>query len=869
MALREGASAAGGLGAETDNTGSGPNADQATPAQRTSGGTTDGQGTATAVTGVVETNLDKAADVKAAGYEGTFGFTEVDAGDHAAFDDVVAYQPEPVPRAASNRRNHTSNNLQVSEPVHGVALMEGAVLRRPSLRRNDTSVPGSRGSPKSPPRPQREPSTVSDASSRFADARREPTILVAAPVVAGTPEDVRAAAALATTALATEGGSVPPNPHGHNRYTCVAWCCRSCTRGLGQFGLWVMALAIKAGVSLSILGALTAIGYITATEYEDHTISGASIAAWCCFLGTGVVLWLLAEVVVWAVCSVLESALPFVAGRTYRQTVLLRAFRFAARYLLWAILFLISFQVVFHVINPFPAEDSNGADRELSQEAGWIARLLGVNIVLAVLLILRRWVLVSAALERKTFAFNDQIQDTLRAGLVLRTLTKTADPSMFSATWEGDYRRRRSPPLFQQLHSAIRFRSFLGEIMSDESGSTPKRHDSARNPAPEYQKPEKHKEVDSRSTNSEPDEFEEDDLQHKHLNADFVQNNFLTVCYDEIELQSSSAAVRLGDVLHATFADKESGLVHVERFWKTCNYDKELYFSCLEMLDPNETKKLDKTQLQERCLALYRDRRNLARSLSDLDSIIIALGSFLNGGIVFVLLFAFIVVFNEGQIADLVVSLTTTFFALSFVFADTAKNFFNSFIFLFIRKPYDVGDRVTISEAYETMYVVRLELLTTTFRIWDGRIKTIPNYCLHSREIVNYRRSKNMTDSFELHIDYRTPASKIDELRDEFLAFCASNPNDYIAEDCKIFVRELCDSNSLKLFVATAQVGNFQTGAHFPRRSATIMFIKSVCERLDISYSPPVLRHVIGDRAIEGFGFRNEAGADPVLPFDV
>ncbi len=34
-------------------------------------------------------------------------------------------------------------------------------------------------------------------------------------------------------------------------------------------------------------------------------------------------------------------------------------------------------------------------------------------------------------------------------------------------------------------------------------------------------------------------------------------------------------------------------------------------------------------------------------------------------------------------------SIATTLFALSFVFAETAKNIFNSFIFLFVRHPFD------------------------------------------------------------------------------------------------------------------------------------------------------------------------------------
>jgi small-conductance mechanosensitive channel len=104
-----------------------------------------------------------------------------------------------------------------------------------------------------------------------------------------------------------------------------------------------------------------------------------------------------------------------------------------------------------------------------------------------------------------------------------------------------------------------------------------------------------------------------------------------------------------------------------------------------------------------------------------------------------------------------------------------------------------VGDRVLIGDGKgDSMYVQRMELLTTTFRVWDGRINTIPNHVLHNSQIFNITRSGNQTDSLEMFIDFHTPASIIDKLKERYLQFLKDNPNDFIVEQSAFCVRLAC-----------------------------------------------------------------------------
>jgi small-conductance mechanosensitive channel len=112
-----------------------------------------------------------------------------------------------------------------------------------------------------------------------------------------------------------------------------------------------------------------------------------------------------------------------------------------------------------------------------------------------------------------------------------------------------------------------------------------------------------------------------------------------------------------------------------------------------------------------------------------------------------VIIFLILVVFSTGSLGETTVTASSVLFAFSFVFADTFRNVFNSYVFLFVRQPFDVGDRIHIGRQTDMpMFVRKMELLTTTFRRWDGFESTIPNVVLASEQIYNVRRSGPLVD---------------------------------------------------------------------------------------------------------------------------
>jgi small-conductance mechanosensitive channel len=75
------------------------------------------------------------------------------------------------------------------------------------------------------------------------------------------------------------------------------------------------------------------------------------------------------------------------------------------------------------------------------------------------------------------------------------------------------------------------------------------------------------------------------------------------------------------------------------------------------------------------------------------------------------------VAFFRSSFVTVVATAGTALLSLSFIFAATTQEFLGSCIFLFVKHPYDVGDRVDIND--KQFVVDRISLLYTMFHRID------------------------------------------------------------------------------------------------------------------------------------------------------
>lgn len=184
------------------------------------------------------------------------------------------------------------------------------------------------------------------------------------------------------------------------------------------------------------------------------------------------------------------------------------------------------------------------------------------------------------------------------------------------------------------------------------------------------------------------------------------------------------------------------------------------------------------------CNEIHLEKKAIAASLKDLDSVIQKLDKVFLCIIIVIAAIVFISIFSSSSAAALT-SAGTAVLGLAWMLQATAQEFLQSIIFVFIKHPFDVGDRVTVYGSTganmqgDDYYVTEVSLLYTEFKKMEGHIVQAPNSLLNTLFILNQRRSNGLADVVTLKIRFGTPGWMIEDLKARMLEFIMENKRDY------------------------------------------------------------------------------------------
>ena len=147
--------------------------------------------------------------------------------------------------------------------------------------------------------------------------------------------------------------------------------------------------------------------------------------------------------------------------------------------------------------------------------------------------------------------------------------------------------------------------------------------------------------------------------------------------------------------------------------------------------------------------------------------------------------------------------------SLSFVFATTAQEILGSCIFLFVKHPYDIGDRVDITS--EQLTVEHIALLYTVFkRVSNGKTVQIPNILLNGLWVENITRSKSMREQVSVFCAFDTSFEDINLLKLEMSNFVRDPANSReFHQEIDIEVISIAEMNKLELRVEIRHKSNW------------------------------------------------------------
>ncbi|KAF8577750.1 hypothetical protein K439DRAFT_1417934 [Ramaria rubella] len=233
-------------------------------------------------------------------------------------------------------------------------------------------------------------------------------------------------------------------------------------------------------------------------------------------------------------------------------------------------------------------------------------------------------------------------------------------------------------------------------------------------------------------------------------------------------------------------------------------------------------------------LDCHREQLSIANSMRDLDSAVGRLDNIFMSlySIVAIIIIAVVL---DSELTTLLAGAGTLILGLSWLIGGSLAEVLTSIIFLFIKHPFDVGDRVTIeTEAYT---VKEIRLLSTMFLDKNNTLVQAPNSILSTKYISNIRRSPTMSETFAFDVAFDTTFEQIEALRDKMLAFVTAQRRDYLPS-FDVVVVDIPDQEKMSLTADIKYKSNWQQGAlKVKRRNKWVCTLKQSMAELGI-YGP-------------------------------
>ncbi|KIX98961.1 uncharacterized protein Z520_05422 [Fonsecaea multimorphosa CBS 102226] len=319
-------------------------------------------------------------------------------------------------------------------------------------------------------------------------------------------------------------------------------------------------------------------------------------------------------------------------------------------------------------------------------------------------------------------------------------------------------------------------------------------------------------------------------------------------------LNSTNGSQVLARRLYRTFVREGCETVSSEDLKAAFDNEEEAE-AAFSMFDKDMNGDISMEELEAVCVEIGRERKSITASLKDLDSVVSKLDDvlFFVVGVITVLVLISLI---STSAAGVLTSAGSAVLALSWLFSATAQEFLQSCIFVFVKHPFDVGDRVSIygntgsSLKGDDYFVKEISLLYTEFKKMEGHIVQAPNSYLNTLFILNMRRSGGLAEAVPIVIRFGTTLEQIEALRNSLLEFVKSEKREYQG-NILTELRDVTEAYSLTLNVVFFYKSNWQNELlRLQRRN------KFIC----------ALMVAMQDIGIEG-PRRNNAGWRPDVPY--
>ncbi|EFX05491.1 serine/threonine-protein kinase [Grosmannia clavigera kw1407] len=232
---------------------------------------------------------------------------------------------------------------------------------------------------------------------------------------------------------------------------------------------------------------------------------------------------------------------------------------------------------------------------------------------------------------------------------------------------------------------------------------------------------------------------------------------------------------------------------------------------CFIAIDADGNGDISLQEMIRKVVDIGKERKAISNSMKDISQALAVFDNVLIFCVLLITIFIFLAFFQSSFISTLTTA-GTSLLSLSFIFSVTSQEFLGSCIFLFVKHPYDVGDRVDINgPEKEELIVEKISLLYTVFvRIDKMQVVQVPNIQLNNLWIENVTRSNAEREVIDVSVSYDTSFEDIELLRLEMEQFVRhpDNARDF-QPDLSISVGSVNNLDKLTLNIAIKHKSNW------------------------------------------------------------
>lgn len=192
------------------------------------------------------------------------------------------------------------------------------------------------------------------------------------------------------------------------------------------------------------------------------------------------------------------------------------------------------------------------------------------------------------------------------------------------------------------------------------------------------------------------------------------------------------------------------------------------------------------------------------------------------------------------DINTIMLSATTLLISFSFAFGTTISRIVEAAHFLFITKPFQVGDRITLGEPMDAKdhYIVQeINLLSTACRSIDRRMVFHPNHLLANTQVVNLNRLPEAWVFITLVIGFDTTEVQMLQLKSALKEYLGFNKEDWKPSSLVFIHTKIIKLTDVCIDIAIHSRHKWQDGlVIYEPQSRLLKFIQSQCQKLGIRY---------------------------------